>query len=284
MMKRFLPGVLVCLLAFGFVFVTCDNGSDGGDPNTVKYESKDTAGNTYTLTITKGPRAAYTPAVGDIYVLIIKMIASQLTSKGTISALGANGVLTLQPNYDDSSTFEVTINGGKMTAIDGTIALEGGSSTNAPSGTLTPSGGSGGGGGGGTTTNVVGTWECEMTRKQFAEAGDMPEEMLKLFGVPEKFKFLELVLTANKTYTMYEYNPKTGQLSDGSDDLKTGESEKEYKGPETGTYTVVGNILTCTSDDGEEQPPFTVSGNKLTGTFPSSDTGKPVTITFTKKK
>jgi len=273
MMKRFLPGMLVCLLAFGFVFTTCDNGSDSdGDPNTVNYESKDTEGNTYTLTITKGPRAAYTPAVGDIYVLIIKMIASQLTSKGTISALGANGVLTLQPNYDDSSTFEVTINGGKMTAIDGTIAHEGGS-TNAPSGTLTPGSGGGGGGGGGTNTNVVGTWEYEMTRKEFAEIGDMPEGILELMGLPAKFVFLRLVLNADKTYTMYENDLKTNTLQED----------------ETGTYEVVGNTITLTmltsNDDDDEGllPPGTISGNKITINTTSKDKGKPVTVTFIKK-
>jgi len=358
MKKRFFLGMLVCLLAFSFVFVTCDNGGGGGggggggNPDTVKYLSTDTEGNTYELTITKDTsKAAYKPVAGDIYKLIILLITGvEKISNGTIFALGTNGALTLLPENYGAGTFDVTISNEKMTAINGTIAVEGGGSVELPDTPLTPGAIKNFAGniritpssnvninteltadyngtenvtityqwkkdganvgtnsetftpttagkytvtisavgynpktsavvnvtvpGGGSTTNVVGTWECEMTRKEFAEVGDMDEGFLTIMGMPEKFKFLKLVIVDDRTYTMYEYDIKTGEIDDDE--------------TETGTYTVAGNKITITPpEDAEDNEPMTgtVSGNKITfKDVPSHDTGKLATLIFNKIK
>jgi hypothetical protein len=143
--RLFRLAILAIALVFGMAVVGC-GGGDGSVPiiplpQTVSYQSADTAGYTYILVITVN---GYTAAAGDSYVLTIKTGTADKISKGTVSA-NNNGALILQPNKSGSDTFSVTINNEQMTAINGTIAIEGnGESVSAP-GTVTPQGNSGDG-------------------------------------------------------------------------------------------------------------------------------------------
>jgi len=147
--KRNWLAILAITLIFAMTVVGCDllNKSDDAAPDknnktrTEKYQSSDTAGNTYVLIITEN---GSTVAAGDSYELTIKKTDQpDKVSKGTVSAVGANGALTLQPKNNGSDTFNVTISGGKMTAITGTIALEGGEEPITAPGTLSPENNSG---------------------------------------------------------------------------------------------------------------------------------------------
>jgi hypothetical protein len=150
-------GILAIALVLGMTVVGCGGGGGDGPvpiipvPQTVSYQSADTAGYTYILVITvKGSTAV----AGDSYVLTIKKSGqSDRVSRGIISAIGTEGALTLKPNTSGSGTFSVTINNEQMTAINGTIAIgEGEGETVTAPGTVTPQDNSGGGGSGGTFT------------------------------------------------------------------------------------------------------------------------------------
>ena len=118
------------------------------------------------------------------------------------------------------------------------------------------------------SSNVVGTWECELTRKQFGEMSGMSEAMLEFLKIPNKFKFREAVLAADGTYKMYEFDPKTGTI--------------DREDPETGTYVVIGDKITTTRDDGGRIIDGTVKGNTIT--FSSvNEEGKTTNLTFKKK-
>jgi len=140
-------GIIALAAVIGFSMAACGGGDGGPVPiipvsQTVSYQSTDTAGYTYILVITVNGSTA---AAGDSYMLTIKKSGqSDRVSRGIISAIGTEGgALTLKPNTSGSSTFSVTINNGQMTAINGTIAIEGNEeSVNAP-GTVTPQGNSG---------------------------------------------------------------------------------------------------------------------------------------------
>jgi len=129
--------LLLILLVFAMSLVGCDNSSTY-TPQTVKYESVDAVGNTYILTITeKTSRAAYTVTKGDSYTLNIKQQGQpDKESKGSVSTIKDDGELTMKPTKADD-TFGVSINDGKMTAINGTITLEDGGKIPAP-GAVTP--------------------------------------------------------------------------------------------------------------------------------------------------
>jgi len=138
--KIVLTAILAIALVWGMTVVGCGGGGDGPVPiipvpQMVSYQSADTAGYTYILVITVNGSTA---AAGDSYVLTIKGTGQpDKVSRGIISAIGTEGTLTLKPNTSGSGTFSVTINNGQMTAINGTIAIEGGEPVAAP-GALTP--------------------------------------------------------------------------------------------------------------------------------------------------
>jgi hypothetical protein len=152
-------GVIALVAVIGFTMEACPNDDDGNSPKTVKYESTDAAGNTYTLTVTEKAdgRAAYSAKTGDSYELkIAPASGAAKTSKGTVQSTD-DGNLTLKPSNAEE-TFTVTITGGQMTAITGTIAIEGeGEPVHSP-GTLTPveTGGNNTGGGDGSFNGKIG--------------------------------------------------------------------------------------------------------------------------------
>ena len=125
--KIILTAILAIALVLGMTVVGCDDGStDDNVPQTAQYEGKDAVGNTYILTITeKAGKAAYTPAAGDSYVLIIKMSGQpDKKSSGTITIVSADGTFTLQPSVEGAVTFSITISDKKISSVVWTIAVE----------------------------------------------------------------------------------------------------------------------------------------------------------------
>jgi len=144
-------------LVFGMTVIGCGNGStdvsSGGSSDSSVTYTKTDAENTYELVITKNAaKAAYSPQVGDTYVLTINVTQ---TSKGTVTGI-SSGFLILKPT-GTSTTFTVAISGESITTIIGTIILTDG--TTFPPDTLTP-GGVGGGNKTGTFTSIaeMDTW------------------------------------------------------------------------------------------------------------------------------
>lgn len=118
--------------------------------------------------------------------------------------------------------------------------------------------------------NIVGTWECKMTRAELAammseesEDGTVYNDaLLIILGIPESFVSAELVCSGSSdsgTVTFYSFNPKDGT------------KEETY----SGTYKVNGNKVTFTTNDGSHAG--TISGDELTLT----ETGR--TMVFTRK-
>jgi hypothetical protein len=143
---------------FALVFTACDNGTPAGGgsaPLSETYEYVKGAA-TYKLTITQTPaKAAFTPDAEDTYVLLIitgtgANVVIQTSSGIVVSFI--NGVLTLQPVSAGASTpvtFTVRISGeGEITAITGTITLEGSEGTAKGPDTASSGGGGNTGGGG----------------------------------------------------------------------------------------------------------------------------------------
>jgi len=119
--------IIALVAIIGFSMVTCGDDDDPpGNPSTAKYEGKDIAGNTYTLTITeKAKRAAYAGAKGDSYKLVIKMKdGTENVSRGTIKETQKDGTFTLQPSYKGSGTFSVVISEEKISSVTGAVAVE----------------------------------------------------------------------------------------------------------------------------------------------------------------
>jgi hypothetical protein len=94
--------------------VSCGDGG-GSDSTSTTYNSTDSAGNSYKLTITKDPsRAAYNPQVGDTYVLIITLAAGGTkTSTGTVTVSGSTFTLT----NTSGKSFTVTVSSGEIETI-----------------------------------------------------------------------------------------------------------------------------------------------------------------------
>jgi len=145
-MRNFLKlaGVIVLVAAIVFsaalaaLLVTACDDSTTEAPRTVKYVGN-ADGNTYTLTITENTnRAAYTAKKGDRYVLKIEYAnGTTKTSKGTVSAVEADGSLKLLPS-GASEPFTVAINSsGEIAGITGTITFEAGEPEQGP-GEITP--------------------------------------------------------------------------------------------------------------------------------------------------
>jgi len=147
-----IAGIIALLTVIGFSMIACDNGGGGKKttppptPQTVTYSGK--AGElTYTLKITEDSenRAAME---GDHYELTV----DSKKSTGTVTS-NDDDVLTLQPSETEATPFKVTVteNGG-ITAMEGTITWDGGTTDDAPK-TLTSV----------ISTEFDGTWICTYT-------------------------------------------------------------------------------------------------------------------------
>ena len=101
-------------------------GNQVGETSTTYENTKD--GTTYKLTVTQSAgRAAYVPAKGDTYVLLIITGTGTKTSRGTVTNI-SNGVFTLKP-ANAAATFDVTTSGNAINNISGPITLEGSGGT-----------------------------------------------------------------------------------------------------------------------------------------------------------
>jgi hypothetical protein len=107
--------------------VDITGGGVPGSGETVTYTGT-SGGATYTLKITESA-AKYVAQTGDTY----ELKAGSKTSTGTVIDV-SGGVLTLKPS-NSSTTFTLTVSGGGITAIDGTITWTDGTTETAP-GTL----------------------------------------------------------------------------------------------------------------------------------------------------
>jgi hypothetical protein len=122
-----LIGTITIVIAIGFSMTACGGAgsppTSGGTPQTGEYVSKDSDGTIYHLTITEktGSKAAYSGKNNDSYELeIIKADDTVKTSKGTVTVNG--GTITCTPT-GATATFSVTLTGGNMTNISGTITF-----------------------------------------------------------------------------------------------------------------------------------------------------------------
>jgi len=137
--------LLAVALAAGVLFVSCDTpesnnvaagGGGGGDPTSITYTGFDET-YTYKLTINKDPnRAAFSPVVGDLYVLLIILIDTNTQfakSSGTVT-LAIGGEFTLSNN---GAAITVSINGSGISSFSGAINFGGGGNPITP-GKMTP--------------------------------------------------------------------------------------------------------------------------------------------------
>jgi hypothetical protein len=143
--------VLALSLILTLALTSCSNGSTGGgggggggdpDPKKTVITGVGGDGNTYNLEITekvaaaKSIRAAYAPKNGDTYVLTI--IFADTTkgtkiSKGTVQTSSASEI-TLKPESGTAFTVTIKTENGvtAITAITGTITVEGGTTVQPP--------------------------------------------------------------------------------------------------------------------------------------------------------
>jgi hypothetical protein len=142
--KNFLLGILAIMLVFTMTAVGCNNGSTDNNGNSPQTDNKDSdpqaaifqgiaAGYKYILTITENKsRVVYIAVTGDSYELrITKTGEADKVSKGTVSAVGTDGTLTLQPETANSTAFSVSMNGANIAAITGSITLADGTTVTA---------------------------------------------------------------------------------------------------------------------------------------------------------
>jgi hypothetical protein len=215
--------MLALVLVFGIAATGCNNDDPAGTPQagTVSYTSKDAVGNTYKLVITEDlNRAAYEAQPGDGYVLTITETGGTVkTSKGTVQSLGS-GILILLP-AGTSATFNVTVTGGNMTGITGTIALEGGG-TASPPGVLTPVSGS----------PFEGSWQS------FNYDG-MGDTVLLIFSGNA---WTQIIGGTNDFKGTFTYTATTLTLT--LTHSWNGSSWAPYVGTVTGSYSISGSTLT----------------------------------------
>jgi hypothetical protein len=265
-------GFIALVAVIGFSMAACGGGDDDGgvtyDP--VAYTGKDSAGATYTLTITKNTgKAAFTPEKGDLYSLVITYAdGTTKTSTGKVSSLSST-TISFEGATSVSFAFTVThTERGTITKIEGTIPIDGGGTVAAP-GTLQ----------GGETPPPVEPPPVEPPPVEPPPVEPPP---------PPANPF------ANTTWKseMQIQNPGTGvtynvvmTLSFGTDTFTweqriTPPHPTEGDRTESGTYTASGNTAAMTGI-GEMGNPFTIpatiSGNVLTVII--DNTGAPIILT-----
>jgi hypothetical protein len=237
---------LITLLAFGLAFSSC---GDGGETplGSVSYVYTKN-GTTYSLTITENAaRAAYAPANGDTYLLLIISNGGTNTSKGIV-AFVKGGVLTLKPE-NSSTVFTAKVSGGSITSIEGTITLTGSDGT--VQGPDTPGINNGG------DSALNGTWVRKKKKKMVFDNGYVT---LSSSGV-ETHKGNYTISGTNMTliftqswvktpsgsgwYTREEAEALLRSVGILSETQIQAQLKNTY-GPLTGTYTISSNTLTLT--------------------------------------
>jgi hypothetical protein len=141
-MKRIKNLFVAGLIALTVIitFAVCNNPAGRGPAASVTYSGTTTEGETYTLVIYENEsRAVYTPRSGDRYELTIT--PSNKRSVGVVEDTDGTS-LTLKPADAEAPSFTVTVSAaeggsGHITAITGTVTLEGGE-TIAGSGIVIP--------------------------------------------------------------------------------------------------------------------------------------------------
>jgi len=106
-------------------------------PTSTVYESTAANGDIYILKITDSAssRAAYTPKIGDSYVLTVISSGNVMRSSGTVAVSDSSGIKLKPDNFE--TTFIVKTSNEKMTTITGTISVDNGDPISAP-GNVTP--------------------------------------------------------------------------------------------------------------------------------------------------
>jgi hypothetical protein len=127
MRRFFLLGMSAAALTFGLVLAGCDKDIEPSDETeTITYTSTDTSGARYALTLT----------IADDTTYKLEVTKSGVTRTSTGSAAVSVSTITLKPS--GGGEVSVTISGGGMTAMSGTITFDdGGDSVGAPA-SLTP--------------------------------------------------------------------------------------------------------------------------------------------------
>jgi len=133
--KKVLLGILALTLVFAMTAVGCDNAppdNNDDNPQTAIFQGI-AAGYRYILTITENKsRAAYTPVKDDSYALrITKTGENDKVSTGTVSDVGTDGTLTLQPKTANSPTFRIKRSGQSITEAPDPITLDDGTTVTA---------------------------------------------------------------------------------------------------------------------------------------------------------
>jgi hypothetical protein len=113
-----IAAVIVAVL----VLAACDTGA-GAEFVTYTGES---GGVRYTLTVTENT-ARYAAQIGDRYELAV----GSRRSAGTVSDVNG-GMLTLRPENAPETTFTASVSGGRLTALNGRITWDDGSTASAP--------------------------------------------------------------------------------------------------------------------------------------------------------
>ena len=150
--------IISAMLALILVLTGCSDPADSGggaQPSSASYEYAK-SGTTYKLTITQNlAKAAYAPAAGDTYVLLIIKGAETKTSKGVVESI-LDGVFKLKPE-NSATTFSVKISAGTITQITGNITIVGtGETVSGPDTTTSGTGNGTGNGTGSGTGNGTG--------------------------------------------------------------------------------------------------------------------------------
>ena len=234
-MKRFcvFPLILAVLLVMGLFLTACGgdgSGSETYDP--ITFTSKDAAGNTYKLTITKNTaKAAFTPGTGDFYSLTITYAnGTTKTSTGTVASYDSTEISFVSAT---KVTFTITRNSnGRMTKIEGTINFDDGGKIDAP-GAVTPEDNPGGGGTTPPAANPFAntTWKASV---EMVEDG-------------KKFIVVDTISFGTDTWEFEE----------------TVNGVVNSKNVGHGTYTVSGNTATLTDVITGDTETVTISGNVL---------------------
>jgi hypothetical protein len=109
----------VLVMVITFTIVACGNGGGGGvitpEPTSSTYVSWDGSGNRYVLTVWKKgtAKAAYVPANGDTYELVITIGGVEYKSSGTVTS-NSDGKIELE---SEGTSFTIETSGEAITAI-----------------------------------------------------------------------------------------------------------------------------------------------------------------------
>jgi len=143
--KKVLLAIMAVVLVLGMT--SCDTGGGGASTEQSAVYSGISGDNAYILTITDSAgKASDTAKAGDAYVLTIIPLSggTKKESRGTVTTV-IGDTLTLA----SSTTFTVTVSGGNISAISGTIKFDDDTKESVTLTSVTPST---------SDTSLVGTW------------------------------------------------------------------------------------------------------------------------------